>query len=83
MTASFKIHDKTKLASLDNQEQVLFLGTIVLYPMAMTPENNITIFDMGGTTSSQTMTLGALVENYDRFKDKWSKPVSKSGIIGE
>lgn len=83
MTASFKIHDKTKLASLDNQEQVLFLGTIVLYPMAMTPENNITIFDMGGTTSSQTMTLGTLVENYDRFKDRWTKPVSKSGIIGE
>ena len=81
MTATFKIFDKEKIAALENQDEVIQCGSIALNPIGMTSKGVFKSFDLNNTTSLQSLTIASLVENYDRFKDRWNKTVSKSGKI--
>lgn len=81
MTATFKPFEKEKIAAMENQQESIECGTIILYPIALTPKGSFTAFDMSSSSSHQTITIASLVENYDHWKERWSKSTSISGTI--
>lgn len=81
MTATFKMFDKEKIAAMENQQESIKCGTIILYPIALSSKGAYTVFDMNISSTHNSLTIASVVEHYDYWKERWSKPVSKSGKI--